>query len=251
MQVLICYLFNIACSGSGRPYLKNKTEYLGITAKKKLNMGQCATREQHKPQQGSDESMWLPLGCGPRSEDDADVPTDFSGRCVQGRLVHLSAQVPNFYVGRWSESANMICLTIGADGEFVYQFGTISTRKVVRGWREPPHVSRLVWSIFGSAGEYKLERVSEDAIYLDGVIPLFRDKQWEEELLNRSQKPQRSPKSPKSPNPSIPSWMQGRSGNSDRPAAKQKQAISLYNDISAKEPSMPGNIRFPNLDDDQ
>lgn len=251
MQVLICYLFNIACSGSGRPYLKNKMKFPGITAKKKLNMGQCATREQHKPQQGSDESMWLPLGCGPRSEDDADVPTDFSGRCVQGRLVHLSAQVPNFYVGRWSESANMICLTIGADGEFVYQFGTISTRKVVRGWREPPHVSRLVWSIFGSAGEYKLERVSEDAIYLDGVIPLFRDKQWEEELLNRSQKPQRSPKSPKSPNPSIPSWMQGRSGNSDRPAAKQKQAISLYNDISAKEPSMPGNIRFPNLDDDQ
>jgi hypothetical protein len=44
--------------------------------------------------------------------------------------------------------------------------------------------------------------------------------------------------------------MQGRSGNSDRRAAKQRQAISLYNDISSKEHSMPGNMRFPNLDDD-
>lgn len=169
-------------------------------------MGQCALAREHTDHHWERDCGPLPAcgPCGLRS-DDREVLTDLSVQCAR----ELSTQVPNFYVGRWTEPTNTISLTIGADGEFVYQFGTISTRRMVRGWREPPETSVLVWSIFGSRGQYKLESISEDAIYLDGVIPLFRDKAWEEKLLKSGRKVTHDTNVFSSPRKSKGSWTRG------------------------------------------
>ena len=64
-------------------------------------------------------------------------------------------------------------------------------------------------SIFGSRGQYKLESISEDAIYLDGVIPLFRDKAWEEKLLKSGRKVTHDTNVFSSPRKSKGSWTRG------------------------------------------